>query len=65
MSDRAVQTLARDREQAAADLEAAIAALGVVYQHYARLTTALGDRLGADLTHRLELPIVLHFATAG
>lgn len=57
--------LAQAREQAAADLEAAIVALGVTCREYERLTTALGDRVQADLARRLEVPIVLHLARAG
>jgi hypothetical protein len=57
--------LARAREHAAADLDTAIAALGVAHEEYQRTTQQLGDRVGADLTRRLEVPIILHLAKAG
>jgi hypothetical protein len=60
-----IQELAFEREQAAADLEDAIAALGVKHGRYQRVTQQLGDRMGADLTRRLEVPIILHLVRAG
>lgn len=60
-----VQDLARDRENAAADLERQIAALGVAHRKYQRTTQQLGDRVGADLARRLEVPIILHLVRAG
>lgn len=53
------------REQAAADLEAVIVAVGAAYREYERLTAALGTRVGADLALRLEVPIILHLNAAG
>jgi hypothetical protein len=57
--------LARDREEAAEQLETAIAALGAAFQHYERLTRELTDRTHEDLSVRLDAPIILHLARAG
>ena len=49
--------LAREREQAAADVEAAIVTFGAAYQRYERLTETLGARVQTDLsgTRRLDV----------
>lgn len=57
--------LASAREHAAAELEAAIAALGVAYAAYEHTTQQLGDLVGLDLGRRLETPICLHLVRAG
>lgn len=57
--------LARARVQAAADLEVAIAALGIKYRAFTQTTDALEQQLGVDLARYLEVPIVLHLARAG
>ena len=64
-SDAAVQALARAREQDAEDVEVAIALLGAAYQRLQRTTQQLDARIGADLSRRLDAPIVLHFGQAG
>jgi hypothetical protein len=46
------------RVEAAADLEAAIAAVGIAYAAYTRATGALEDRVGHDLARYLEVPII-------
>ena len=57
--------LARERAEAAADLETAIVSLGLAYEGYQRTTQQLADLVHADLARRLEVPIVLHLARAG
>ncbi len=64
-SDVDTLALAVDREEAAAQLEAAIVGLGLAYASYHRTTQQLGDRVNADLTRDLEVPITLHLAKAG
>lgn len=59
------EQLVAQRVQAAADLEAVIAALGVAYRAFSEATAALESRVGQDLTRYLEVPIVLHLARAG
>jgi hypothetical protein len=58
------EDLALAREQTAADLERAIAALGEAYARYQDATQQLGDHVG-DLSERLALPIAMHLARAG
>ena len=65
MSAPTTNTLAHAREQAAEDLQLAIEAAGGAYRAYQAATQQLGDRVGADLAMRLEVPIVLHLARAG
>ena len=60
-----VAQLAREREQAADDLDTAIVALGVAYASYQRTTEALSARVGIDLTYRVEPVLILHLAQAG
>ena len=57
--------LARDREAAAVELEAAIAALGVAHDTYQRVTRELDGWVGGDLARRLDIPIVLALVDAG
>ena len=61
----AARDLARAREEAADQVEAAIVSVGIAYREYERLTTVLSERTGADLARRLEGPIMLHLAQAG
>ena len=60
-----VAELARDREDAAAALEAAIVALGVALARYRQATAQLDERGGGDLDRYLEVPLILHLTHAG
>jgi len=62
---RSTSELARAREDAAAELEVAIVAVGAAYQEYARLTQTLSERVGDHLAWQLEVPINLHMVSAG
>jgi hypothetical protein len=60
-----IEELALARADAAEALEGAIVALGAAYRSYQRLTGALAERTGTDLSFRMEVPIVLHLSRAG
>src|SRR5258708_13489316 len=57
--------LAREREQAAAQLEAALVVAGAAYREFLRVSAALSDVLGMDLHQKLAIPILLHMSRAG
>lgn len=57
--------LARDREQAAADLEAAIADLGMVFRRFQRLTKQLEDQGHVELARHLDVALSMHLHAAG
>lgn len=61
----AVADLALARAEAAADLEQAIAGLGVAFNALERATKALELGVNVELTRYLEVPIVLHLTRAG
>ena len=60
-----LEALALARAQAVEDLETAIAQLGAACRRYNQLTQQLGESVGADLTRRLEVPIILKMNKAG
>lgn len=60
-----VPELAREREQAAEDFEAALVVAGAAYRDFLRVSTALSDRLGADVHQKIAVPIITLMARAG
>ena len=65
MTPATVADLAHAREEATADLDAAIRVIGVAYGDYQDTTQALSDRLGVDLFGRLDVPIIHALVRAG
>lgn len=65
MTPAPIATLTNAREEAAAELEAAIVAVGAALCTYDRTTKTLSARLGAHLTWQLDTAIGLHLVNAG
>ena len=65
MRPASTSDLAARREESAAQLEAAIVAVGVAYRQYERATQALTERVGKDLFWQTEIAINLHLVRAG
>lgn len=59
------KAIAEQREQAAGELEGAIALLGRAHKRYTNLTRELSSKIGQDLTYALDAPIILHLMKAG
>ena len=60
-----MQALAREREQKATELEAALVVAGRAFRDFLRITAALSDHVGADFHQKLAVPILLHMSRAG